>query len=65
MFEYASVIWPSDAAAADLTEALNTLGADNWEAVGMVARATEVLMPGMGSGDAVSEIVVLLKRTTT
>ncbi len=61
MFEYTTVTWPRGSAASAVVDTLNTLGADGWEAVGMVPRGASVPMPGMGA-NAVPEIVVLLKR---
>lgn len=61
MFEYTTVTWPPGTADTALVDTLNTLGADGWEAVGMVPRGESVPMPGMGA-NVVPEIVVLLKR---
>jgi hypothetical protein len=62
MFEYTTVTWEPKHDAAALTDVLNALGAEGWEAVGMVPRGADVPMAGMGA-KAVPQIVVLLKRS--
>lgn len=64
LFEYRTVAWSKRDDGSALTTALNQLGRDGWEAVGMVSRSVTVPMPGMGA-EAVPEIIVLLKRRAT